>query len=997
MGVESRHADGDAGPGSGSAGFVGRARELVAITGALAAGPGLVLVEGEAGVGKTSLVRECLRHRALSGLRVLQACCPPLVDPFPLGAMVDALRGLRIGELALSPLAGALRPLFPEFSAELPPALESLEDPSATRHRLFRAVAELVEAAGVDVLVLEDAHWADVATLDFLLTLCATSGRSISLVVTYRGTDLAAGSRLLRLTSRLPARMTQVKVALAPLDIDESAALLASILGAGDVPADFVSFLHQRTEGVPLALVESVTLLRERGDLVLRGGRWSWQLLDEPQVPPTVRDSVLERVQRLDPVAQRVLRAAAVLTEPADEPTLGRVTGLNPALTRAGLAAALRSGLLREAEPGRFTCRHVLASQAIEAAVPISERRRLHAQVARALQRLDPPPVARMGRHFREAGDVSAWARCAEAAAAEALTQGEDRVAVALLHELLSQAEHPPVRHARLARNLGEAAVWGVAALGDLADAVTGTLSAALRGADLPRGDRGEIRLLLGRLLLQLGEFDEATEQIEVAVGELTQRRMLAARAMISLAFPRGQDWPASKHLEWLRRATKLFGQVSSEGERAWLAVERASALLMLGEAEGWAAADQLDVAAATLPERRQVARGLMNVGHLAIAWGRDDEARGRLDAAVELMAATGYQRLLNSAKLTKANLDWQAGNWDGLAEQVTRLVDAEDTLPEATLEGRLILALCELGAGRRAAAEQLLRTMLLEVDRRGLADVRASPAALLGRLRLSDDDHQGAIDVTRPSLEMIAKKGMWLWATELAPVQVEALVLAERIDAAEELVARFTEGIGDLDAPAPLAALRVCAGIVAAGRGDHENAAALFDRAAGAFSELPRPYHELLTAERQGRSLLLTADGGDTGLTVLTSVQRRLRALGARWDADRVARLLREHGVDVALTWRGGRRGYGERLSPRELEVACLVAEGMTNRQAAEALFLSPRTVDRHMSAAMRKLGVTSRTALAVAVADAGLLPGRPGAGGSRPDWLAEQTDGTR
>lgn len=187
MGVESRHADGGA-------------------------GSGLVLVEGEAGVGKTTLVRECLHAPALAGLRVRYACCP-----FPLGAMVEALRGRRIGDLVLSPLAAAV--------------------------------------PGV--------------------------------------------------VGRAAARMTQVKVALAPLAEDETAALITSLLGDGDVPADFVSFLHQRTEGVPLALVESVTLLRDRGDLVRRGDSWSWRLLDEPQVPPTVRDSVLERVERLDPVARR--------------------------------------------------------------------------------------------------------------------------------------------------------------------------------------------------------------------------------------------------------------------------------------------------------------------------------------------------------------------------------------------------------------------------------------------------------------------------------------------------------------------------------------------------------------------------------------------------------------------------------------------------------------------------------------------------------------------
>jgi DNA-binding NarL/FixJ family response regulator len=103
--------------------------------------------------------------------------------------------------------------------------------------------------------------------------------------------------------------------------------------------------------------------------------------------------------------------------------------------------------------------------------------------------------------------------------------------------------------------------------------------------------------------------------------------------------------------------------------------------------------------------------------------------------------------------------------------------------------------------------------------------------------------------------------------------------------------------------------------------------------------------------------------------------VQQRLTDLGARSDADRVAHQLRRLGVDVARVWRGGRRGYGNALSPRELEVARLVARGMTNRQVATALFLSPRTVDRHLSAVMRKLDVHSRTAVALAVTESGLM----------------------
>jgi DNA-binding NarL/FixJ family response regulator len=103
--------------------------------------------------------------------------------------------------------------------------------------------------------------------------------------------------------------------------------------------------------------------------------------------------------------------------------------------------------------------------------------------------------------------------------------------------------------------------------------------------------------------------------------------------------------------------------------------------------------------------------------------------------------------------------------------------------------------------------------------------------------------------------------------------------------------------------------------------------------------------------------------------------VQERLWALGARTDADRVAHLLREHGMDVARAWRRGPRGYGPRLSPRERQVVALVAQGMTNRGVAQALFVSPKTVATQLSAAMRKLGVSSRAAVVKAAVETGVL----------------------
>ena len=188
---------------------MGRDSQLAALAAALAITPAVVLVEGEAGTGKTRLVRESLSSHS-EGARVLLAACPPFRHPQTLGPVADAFRQA-VGEvrgLSLSGLAGALRPLFPEWAGDLPPAPEPAEDTTAARYRLFAALAELIASLGTGVLVLEDAHWADEATLEFLLfpasRPAAAGGRiphqPVSLVVTCRPEELPPGSLLLRLS-----------------------------------------------------------------------------------------------------------------------------------------------------------------------------------------------------------------------------------------------------------------------------------------------------------------------------------------------------------------------------------------------------------------------------------------------------------------------------------------------------------------------------------------------------------------------------------------------------------------------------------------------------------------------------------------------------------------------------------------------------------------------------------------------------------------------------
>jgi DNA-binding CsgD family transcriptional regulator/tetratricopeptide (TPR) repeat protein len=962
------------GGGRRASAFVGRARELATVAGALPAGPALVLVEGDAGVGKSRLVHEARVRSELADDVVLHCACPPVEPQFPLGPILDALRRRSVRGVELSPLAGALRPLLPEWTNDLPPAPEALPDPVATRHRLLRALTDVVDRLGVDVLIVEDGQWADPATLELLLTMASSPSARLSLVITYRQQEVPEDSLLLRLTSHSAPHLSQQRVRLGPLTVDEVGRLVGATFDTDDVSLGFVEFLHARTDGVALAVEESLALLQDRGDIVWRRGGWSRRALEQLQVPPTVRDSVLERVQRLASEARPVLEAAAVLSAPANESDLAAVADLDPVDARAGLARALDAGLLHEVRPGSFAFRHVLASRAVEEAMPVSERRRLHRRAAEVLRQTTPEPIARLSRHYREAHDVAAWSRYAEAAARLALQSGDDRTAAEQLLDLLTSATHPLDRRIRIARALGDAAAWGVAGLGELGTRVTTALRATLSDDAVEPESRAELRLLLGRLLLQLGEFDDAAEQTSAAIPDLSGRPALAVRAMISLSWPRGPAWPAAKHLEWLRRASGLLPDLPPGPERTTLEVDRASALLMLGEEEGWAAAEALLTRTASLVERRQIARCLMNMGHVAIAWGRDGDARRHLDEAVDLMRSTGYERLLNSAALTIAYLDWLGGRWDGLADRIESVIDAEDTLPEARLEARQTRALLQLAGGERGPAEAELRTLVAELTRRGIIDAMMAPSAALSQLLLHEGRVEEALQVSRPAIQSLVAKDMWPWGASIAPVHTQALVEAGELDRAADLVERFAAGLGDRDAPAPYAAMMTCRGIVAGGRGDVDTAADCLAKAAAIWASLPRPHEELLTLERLGRCQL-DADMTTEATETLVAVQQRLGELGARSDADRVAHQLRRLGVDVARVWRGGRRGYGNALSPRELEVARLVARGMTNRQVATALFLSPRTVDRHLSAVMRKLDVHSRTAVALAITEADLV----------------------
>ncbi|MFD0467980.1 AAA family ATPase [Nonomuraea thailandensis] len=217
--------------------LVGRRSELALLRSVIGSPPSLALVEGEAGIGKSRLVAELFAAPDLAGTRRLVGQCEQLQEPLPLSPLLDAFRSagaeLARSRLPLNPVAGALAPLLPEIAEHLPPPLPPLPDQRAERHRVFRAAVALLDHLGPLVLVLEDVHWADAGTHDFLAFLAAHRPRDVAVILTVR---TEAGLLPIREAfARAPSGPART-ISLAPLSLPEVEELAGGVLGV-ELPA----------------------------------------------------------------------------------------------------------------------------------------------------------------------------------------------------------------------------------------------------------------------------------------------------------------------------------------------------------------------------------------------------------------------------------------------------------------------------------------------------------------------------------------------------------------------------------------------------------------------------------------------------------------------------------------------------------------------------------------------------------------------------------------
>ncbi|WP_436528770.1 AAA family ATPase [Actinoplanes sp. HUAS TT8] len=728
--------------------FVGRTTLLAALREELTRPYALILLTGEAGVGKTRLVAEVL---ADSPVPVLVAHCDDLREPQPLGPLLDGLR-LK-GPLVAGP------PL----------------DPDADRARLLRAMAALLAERGPLVVALEDLQMADPATLDLIDHLAAHPVVGVTVLMTMRETSA---------TRALPSAVR--RLAVAPLGRDEVGVLASSLLARHDAgavpPSRFVTHLFERTAGIPFLVEEVMRSLVTDGDV--ERIRRQPEILGDVAVPALLRDVLQTRLKNLTDDVREILGAAAAIGPAADPHPIAAVLGADDVTVQAALVQARDAGLLHELD-GRLWFRHTLARQVVYELVEPGTRRLLHLRTAQRLEQRKPRPVARLAHHYRLAGNPADHVRNAEVAADLAAAQGDDGTAARFLLETTAYPDLPRPVRVRLAVKLGRSAIESVAQ----SDAMP-VLRRLLADRKLPPGARGDLGLALGRMLRQQGEAREGYEQIERAVPYLRQHAR-RARALAVLSAP---DTVVGRHVrEHQRRCAEAAAEADlSRDPSARLAVliARLSLALETGDpaAETAIAAALAGDAFAGYPRER--ARACLNWAQGALHVDRPAFAATLLDTGRRLVDDADYERLRPVVELTEFGLDLLATHRPaagspathrpgpgspatarpGPGPVVARREDLEARLleylarpyrlPQAMADARLYLA-------RLRGDENGLRAVVAEATRTGavwpLVPARTALATLLITTGRDDEGRAEA----RAALALATGKGLPSWGAE--------------------------------------------------------------------------------------------------------------------------------------------------------------------------------------------------------------------------------------
>jgi DNA-binding CsgD family transcriptional regulator len=901
----------------------------------------VVLVEGPAGIGKSRLLAEARRRAAERGLRVLGARGGELEREFPFGVVRQLFEPLLTdGVLAERALAGSASSAVPVFDSVSVPTADAQGDTSfAALHGLYWLTVNLA-GDGPLALVVDDLHWCDRPSLRFLAYLVRRlEGLPVLVVGSLRPSEPGADAALL---AELAGDPLSGSLHPGPLTRDAVAELVRRRLGVA-VEAPFVAACHTSTGGNPLLLNE---LLKALDGERVRPVAANVAVVNELG-PRAASRAVLLRLARLPEPAVAVARALAVLGEGAEMATIARLAGLDELAAAEATALLIRAEMLRPETPVGFV--HPLVQAAVYRDLTPAERELRH-EAAASLLHEQGAPAENVAAHLlvTPARGEPAVTETLRTAARAALAKGAPESAVSALTRALEEPPPPALRsHVLLELGRASALVHAPAATGHLRAAYESLTDPLERGLAAD----GLVRALLFTNAPQDAAVLARQAREELPAAELDLRRRLEAVELIALFFGVPDEHGM---LERLRRyRTERLGE--TVGDR------------MLAAAAGWAWT--LDGGSAD------------QVSQLAL-WALERD---------ELLAVdSGLMSIVATIPLA-------------LADRPEALTAVAKVSADARTKGSIFAT---TGAQLWGGYTAFLRGELTEAER----EYRDS-LEMLGMWGVPASAYSCAL-LAESLLEQGAKQEAWsvLGQSEVVPALSDRMMLLDRSTTSLLLAdGRVEEALERTDAArthagwkrhpiyTPWRSLRALA-LDRLGRADEAIASAADElaiaRAWGAPGGLGRALRILGTLEReQGLGHLEEAVEVLHGSSARLERAKALAALGGRLRRDRRPAEAREplrHALELAETcgasplvdeirseiYATGARprttalhGAGS-LTASERRVAALAAEGQSNRDIAQSLYVTPKTVEVHLSSTYRKLGIASRHDLAAALA---------------------------
>jgi DNA-binding CsgD family transcriptional regulator len=917
---------------------IGRESELAILHSfldSIPTGPSALLLSGDPGIGKTTVWKEGLAGALQRGYRTL-SCGPVEAET----------------RLSYAALGDLLEPILEEALPTLPdPQRQALEvallrSPRSGARADQRAVSlavlgclRSVASTSPVVVAVDDVQWMDIPSVRVLqFVVRRLKDEQVGLMTAARGAR--AGDDPLGVVSAFAEDRVHA-VHVGPLSLEALERVLRTKVGEGFSRTTLLR-LHEMSGGNPFFAQEiGFALLRRGGDLAAGEGL---------PIPDRLQELIEDRLEGLP---ARTIEALEIISA-LSTPTLDAIAAAIAPSRRADdrLSPAIENGVVEAVGDGlRFT--HPLLASAVYQRIPLARRRQLHARLATIVH--DPEERARHLALSVEGPDV-AVAGALEEAASLAGSRGAPQSA-AELWEMARRAT-PKDRAEELLRRTHEAG---------LAHYECGDTSLARnvleQAVDLSRHGppRAKVLLDLGLVVAAEEGWRRAVDVFTAALNEVGDDVALRARVEQGLGYAwlfRGDLEASERHARSaLRLAEELQDpRVMAEAFQAYPFVE-----FLLGRGV----------------DREMLDRGIALEGHMSGEFvsyilrasfvlaqllkftDRLDEARETFNELLGHAAARGVESPIPQIQYHLAELECWAGNWDAAMEHARDSMAAAQRQSFGSFASMSHFAIglveAHLGLSDEAKVEALEGLRLAEAADEILPLV--PNLSVLGFLELSSGNPSEAHRYLSRAVELKEAMGVREPAYfRVVPDEVEALVALGRLDEAEALLGPFEEAGRNLDRAWAMATGARCRALVLAARGDLLGASAAADEAVRHHDRLPLPF-EL------GRTLLVRGavqrrdkrkrEARDT----LTNALEVFDGLGAALWSERTR---------AELARIGGRAASSPTLTPTEARVAELVAAGGTNREVADAMFVSVHTVEANLKRIYRKLGIRSRTELA-------------------------------